>query len=146
MDRGAWWAAVYGVAQSRTWLKQLSSSSILLDFTWPYSSWLSTYLLPRQLVSSPLTLMFWHHRMNCSLSPNRCVCAWVCNGSVRWYLSMALIYIYQMISNADHLFICYWPSISLLWKTCLFRSSAHFLTGLFVFLYWLVWGVYMFWI
>ena len=25
--RGAWWAAVYGVAQSRTWLKRLSSSS-----------------------------------------------------------------------------------------------------------------------
>ena len=27
-DRGAWWAAVYGATQSRTWLKQLSSSSI----------------------------------------------------------------------------------------------------------------------
>ena len=26
-DSGAWWAAVYGVAQSRTWLKPLSSSS-----------------------------------------------------------------------------------------------------------------------
>ena len=26
-DEGAWWAAVYGVAQSRTWLKRLSSSS-----------------------------------------------------------------------------------------------------------------------
>ena len=26
-DRGAWWAAIYGVAQSRTWVKQLSSSS-----------------------------------------------------------------------------------------------------------------------
>ena len=26
-DREAWWAAVYGVAQSRTWLKRLSSSS-----------------------------------------------------------------------------------------------------------------------
>ena len=25
MDRGAWWAAIYGVAQSRTQLKQLSS-------------------------------------------------------------------------------------------------------------------------
>ena len=24
---GAWWAAIYGVAQSRTWLKRLSSSS-----------------------------------------------------------------------------------------------------------------------
>ena len=29
MDGGAWWAAVYGVAQSRTRLKQLSSSSNL---------------------------------------------------------------------------------------------------------------------
>ena len=27
MDGGAWWAAVYGVAQSQTRLKQLSSSS-----------------------------------------------------------------------------------------------------------------------
>ena len=27
-DGGAWWAAVYGVAQSRTWLKRLSSSSM----------------------------------------------------------------------------------------------------------------------
>ena len=26
-DRGAWWAAVYGVTQSRTWLKRFSSSS-----------------------------------------------------------------------------------------------------------------------
>ena len=26
-DGGAWWAAVYGVAQSQTWLKQLSSRS-----------------------------------------------------------------------------------------------------------------------
>ena len=33
-DRGAWGAAVYGVAQNRTWLKRLSSSSrtlLLLD-------------------------------------------------------------------------------------------------------------------
>ena len=27
MERGAWWAAVYGAAQSRTRLKRLSSSS-----------------------------------------------------------------------------------------------------------------------
>ena len=27
MDGGAWWAAVYGVVQSRTLLKRLSSSS-----------------------------------------------------------------------------------------------------------------------
>ena len=31
-DGGAWWAAIYGVAQSRTGLKQLSSSSSSLQF------------------------------------------------------------------------------------------------------------------
>ena len=31
MDGGAWWAAVYGAAQSRTRLKQLSSSSYTLS-------------------------------------------------------------------------------------------------------------------
>ena len=30
-DGGAWWAAVYGVAQSRTWLKRLSSHWLGLD-------------------------------------------------------------------------------------------------------------------
>ena len=32
--QGAWWAAVYGVAQSRIWLKRLSSSSSTLNFEW----------------------------------------------------------------------------------------------------------------
>ena len=32
-DGGAWWAAIYGVAQSRTWLKRLSSSKILFGKT-----------------------------------------------------------------------------------------------------------------
>ena len=31
MDGGAWWAAVCGVTQSRTWLKQLSSSSHVIS-------------------------------------------------------------------------------------------------------------------
>ena len=31
-DRGVWWAAVYEVAQSRTRLKRLSSSSILVSY------------------------------------------------------------------------------------------------------------------
>ena len=32
VDGGAWWAAVYGVAQSQTWLKRLSSSSSSFTF------------------------------------------------------------------------------------------------------------------
>ena len=37
-DGGAWWAAVYGVAQSRTWLKRLSSRSS----NWGWCPWTST--------------------------------------------------------------------------------------------------------
>ena len=32
MDGGAWWAAIYGVAQSRTQLKRLSSSMFIVAF------------------------------------------------------------------------------------------------------------------
>ena len=35
-DRGAWWAAVYGVTQSRTRLKRLSSSSSRLLCPWDF--------------------------------------------------------------------------------------------------------------
>ena len=31
-DSGAWWAAIYGVAQSQTRLKRFSSSSSMLSF------------------------------------------------------------------------------------------------------------------
>ena len=37
-DGGAWWAAVYGVAQSRTRLKQLSSSSSSSKTRWMYKA------------------------------------------------------------------------------------------------------------
>ena len=45
-NRGAWWAAVYGIAQSRTRLKRLSSSSSSM----PYCS-----LQHRTLLLSPVT-------------------------------------------------------------------------------------------
>ena len=35
-DRGAWWAAVYGVAQNQTRLKRLSSSSRPMQLGWCY--------------------------------------------------------------------------------------------------------------
>ena len=40
--RGAWWAAVYGVAQSRTRLKRLSSSSSSLSYGWVVSRCIHT--------------------------------------------------------------------------------------------------------
>ena len=38
-DGGAWWAVVYGVTQSRTWLKWLSSISRLVIAFWSWLCW-----------------------------------------------------------------------------------------------------------
>ena len=46
---GAWWAAVYGVAQSRTRLKQLSSSSSSMAGT--------MFALPTKISSGPNSVM-----------------------------------------------------------------------------------------
>ena len=42
-DRGAWWAAIYGVAQSQTGLKWLSSSSSILFSIVAVSIYIPTY-------------------------------------------------------------------------------------------------------
>ena len=57
--RGAWWAAVYGVTQSRTWLKRLSSSSSSSLYCWPHTptlSLLSSCLVATNLFSMSLFL------------------------------------------------------------------------------------------
>ena len=61
-DRGAWWAAICGVTQSRTRLKRLSSSSIkisvfTLTFPWHTSAWFSSLVCQDPVVSpgSPCT-------------------------------------------------------------------------------------------
>ena len=44
-NRGAWWAAVYGVAQSRTWLKRLSSSSSQQQASVAFTMGIKVYLI-----------------------------------------------------------------------------------------------------
>ena len=96
-DGGAWWAAVYGVAQSRTQLKQLSSSSIFHICIYPAFQCLSIRIYKIQGLQLDINIqIYWAHFMceNEKPSCRRCISYRLCHSvfnlspgfeSVKWF-------------------------------------------------------------
>ena len=64
---------------------------------------------------------------------------------MRWYLIVILIYISLVMNNVEDLFMCYWPSVCLLWRNVCLGLLLICCLGFFFYWYWTVWAAYIFW-
>ena len=96
-DGGAWWAAVYGVAQSRTRLKQLSSSSSSSSDACDYN-----FLVSYPGISS---VQFSHSVMSNSATP--WIAAHQASLSITKSRSLPKLMSIELVMPSSHLILCH---------------------------------------
>ena len=65
---------------------------------------------------------------------------------LKWYLIVVMIFIFLMISNVEHLFMCLLAIYLFSSEKFLFKSFAHFWFGLLAFCCWILGVLYIVWI
>ena len=145
-DRGAWWAAVYGVAQSQTWLKRLSSSS-MLGITWgsrcqriPSSEKLLTQITAntwhsRDLNSHLILKPDWFNKARVMeillpFTVNWRKCLALCGSLGIWwppknFLSSCTCRSWSLFFKPPWIWVGLWLITGILWWYCGFFSCVH---------------------
>ena len=104
--RGAWWASIYGVAQSRTQLKRLSSSSRYVSYLYhrPLWSWLHKYKCLCCIIqpsSTSLALVGGY----CTTEPHVKLLKIVCIITKKYFIAKKINIIWSFSKSWP---ICYW--------------------------------------
>ena len=136
------WVSVFIFSDKNTEVELLDHMVALFLIFWGNSMYLSIAVVSIYINTNSARVSFSLHPCQHLLFLVFLIVATI---GMRWCLIVVLIFIFLMINDVEHLFMCL-LSIDMSLEKCLFRSSAQFLIQLLVFCYWVLQVPYIFWI